>query len=251
MTILFLEPTPSNNGRVDQLPAVPLPAPVMLFDLDGTLTDSASGIIAGFRHALAAVGAPDPPPEVVADVVGPPMLETFRRLGLDEDRAHAAWRAYFELYDDGGGWAQNAVYDGIEAVVADLSARGIRLGVATSKAQRLAIRILDHFELSSYFEFIGGASDDGKRRAKVDVVEHTLNALGLSPTVDATADVVMVGDRTHDVRGAAHWGIPTIFAGWGYGLAGESDGSVWVAESVAQLAKLVSVEADTRGYEKP
>ncbi|NMN94771.1 HAD-IA family hydrolase [Antrihabitans stalactiti] len=212
----------------------------MLFDLDGTLTDSASGIIAGFRHALAAVGAPEPPPEVVADVVGPPMLETFRRLGLDEDRAQAAWRAYFDLYDDGGGWAQNAVYEGIEPVLLDLFERGIRLGVATSKAQRLAVRILDHFELSKYFEFIGGASDDGKRRAKVDVVAHTLGSMDVAPVVDATPDVVMVGDRSHDVRGAAHWGIPTIFAGWGYGLAGESDGAVWIAESVARLAELVS-----------
>jgi phosphoglycolate phosphatase len=246
VTILFLEPTPSNNDRVNHLPELPLPTPVVLFDLDGTLTDSAPGIIAGFRHALAAVGAPEPPPEIVADVVGPPMLETFRRMGLDEDRAQAAWRAYFDLYDGGGGWAENAVYDGIEPVLADLCNRGIRLGVATSKAQRLAVRILDHFELSRYFEFIGGASDDGKRRAKVDVVEHTLNALGLAPTVDATPNVVLVGDRTHDVRGAMHWGIPTIFAGWGYGLPGESDGAVWIADSVAALAELVNSGVDTR-----
>lgn len=216
-----------------------LPAPVMLFDLDGTLTDSAPGILGGFRHALASVGAAEPSQQVLDGVVGPPMLVTLRGLGLDEPTAQRALAAYFDRYDAGGGWAENTVFDGIEPILAELTDRGIRLGVATSKAEHFAHRILDHFELSRYFDFIGGASADQRRSAKVDVIEHSLNGLGITPVADTTSGVVMVGDRDHDVDGAAQWGIPTIFAGWGYGLPHESAQAHWVAGSVTELAALL------------
>lgn len=216
-----------------------LPTRVVLFDLDGTLTDSAAGIVAGFRHALETVGAPEPAPELVADVVGPPMADTFRRLGFDDETTNRAIAAYFESYDTGGGWANNAVFDGIEPILRALVSDGVRLGVATSKAQRLAVRILEHFDLAECFDYIGGASDDGTRRGKADVIAHTLRNLGIEPDADGTPDVVMVGDRDHDVHGAQRWGIPTIYAGWGYGQAGESDDAAWIAPTVADLAKLV------------
>ena len=215
-----------------------LPTSVVLFDLDGTLTDSAPGIIGGFRHALATVGAPEPSDEVVADVVGPPMIETFRRLGLDEARTQQALDAYFDSYDAGGGWADNSLFDGIEPVLANLVASGARLGVATSKAERFATRIIEHFGLSEYFEFIGGASNDLTRRAKADVIEHTLRNLGVEPVPGGTVDVVMVGDRDHDVHGAAKWGIPTIYVGWGYGRGDESADAEWIANTVADLDEL-------------
>lgn len=218
---------------------VALPPPVVLFDLDGTLTDSAPGIVGGYLHAVRTVGGPEPDPETAAGVVGPPMIENLRALGITDERLDRAIAAYFDYYDDGGGWADNAVFPGIESVLRELRARGVRLAVATSKKERLAHRILDHFGLADYFEFVGGASDDQSRRAKADVVAHTLAGLGRTPVQGATPGVVLVGDRHHDVDGAAEWGIPVIFAGWGYGRPGESAGARWVADSVDDLGRLL------------
>ncbi|WP_415976425.1 HAD-IA family hydrolase [Rhodococcus sp. 077-4] len=218
-----------------------LPASVVLFDLDGTLTDSAPGIHAGFRHALASVEAPEPTEEQLSMVVGPPLIDTLRGLGLDEDSAQRALAAYFQRYDERG-WAENTAFEGIEAVLTQLRERGVRLGVATSKSERFAVRILDHFGLSQYFEFIGGASNDGTRRAKSDVIAHSLTNLGIDPvesTDGGTAGVIMIGDRDHDVHGAARFGIPTVYVEWGYGIDGESDDAAFTASSMTELATVL------------
>nr|WP_314141518.1 HAD-IA family hydrolase [uncultured Rhodococcus sp.] len=221
--------------------SVDAPASVVLFDLDGTLTDSAPGIHAGFRHALASVNAPEPTEEQLSMVVGPPLIDTLRGLGLDEDSAQRALAAYFERYDERG-WAENTAFDGIESVLTRLQDRGVRLGVATSKSERFAVRILDHFGLSRFFEFIGGASNDGTRRAKSDVIAHSLTNLGIEPIEHAeggTAGVIMIGDRDHDVHGAARFGIPTVYVEWGYGVDGESDDAAFTASSMDELATVL------------
>ncbi|MFC9838974.1 HAD-IA family hydrolase [Rhodococcus sp. NPDC127530] len=219
-----------------------LSAPIVLFDLDGTLTDSAPGIHAGFRHALETIGQPEPTDEMIDAVIGPPMIDTFRSMGLDEDVVQHAVAAYFERYDNVG-WAENAVFDGIEQVLIDARDSGRRLAVATSKSERFAIRILEHFELAHYFEFIGGASDDGSRRAKSDVIAHSLRNLGVTATEGATPDVLMVGDRDHDVLGAAHWGIPAVFVEWGYGFPAEAERAHTTAQTVAHLGKMLDAAA--------
>ncbi|QCQ91581.1 HAD-IA family hydrolase [Rhodococcus sp. SGAir0479] len=218
--------------------AAPL-APVLLFDLDGTLTDSALGIHNGFRHALAAVGAPAPTAEVLGTVIGPPLMDSMRAMGLDEAATAAALAAYFERYD-AVGWAENEVYDGIDAMLALAHDTGARLAVATSKTETFAIRILEHFGLADYFEVIGGASPDGARRAKADVIEHVLGGLGIPAVAGGTADVVMIGDREHDVHGAARWGIPTVFVEWGYGTTAEAQGARWSAPTVPHLGRILT-----------
>lgn len=186
---------------------------LVLFDLDGTLTDSAVGIVASFRHALAAVGAEVPTPDRDADlagrIVGPPMARTLQALvGEQADAAMIAYRADYTTR----GWSMNSVFDGIEDLLKDLHARGVRLAVATSKNEVTATRILQHFGLDSYFEVIAGA--DGARAEKADVVAHALAQLEPLPE-----RVLMVGDRRHDVEGAAEHGIDTVVVGWGYGRA--------------------------------
>ena len=235
---------PGDNGPVTAL----LPPPVVLFDLDGTLTDSAPGIVGGYLHAVRTVGGPEPDPETAAGVVGPPMIENLRALGITDDRLDRAIAAYFEYYDAGDGWADNAVFPGIEDVLQGLRARGVRLAIATSKKERLANRILGHFGLADHFEFVGGASEDQSRRAKSDVIAHTLTGLGIAPVRGGTRGVVLVGDRHHDVDGAAEWGIPTIFAGWGYGRPGESAGARWVAETVADLPSLLQFSGEDEAH---
>lgn len=194
---------------------------LVLFDLDGTLTDSAAGVVSSFCHALGAVGADIPDGDLAGMIVGPPMHLTLR--GLVGDQADDAMKAYRADYLDRG-WAINKVYDGIPELLSDLQDAGIRLAVATSKAEPTAEHILNHFELSKYFEVIAGATIDGTRSAKADVVAHALDQLQPLPE-----RIVMVGDRAHDVEGAAEHGIDTVVVGWGYGAADFLDPDVFRA----------------------
>jgi len=135
-------------------------------------------------------------------------------LGDSADAAIAAYRADYSTR----GWAMNRLFDGIPELLSDLRAAGVRLAVATSKAEPTARRILAHFGLDGYFEVIAGASLDGVRAAKADVVAHALAQL--EPLPDR---VIMVGDRAHDVEGAAAHGIDTVVVGWGYGRSDFAD----------------------------
>ena len=214
---------------------------IILFDLDGTITDSARGIVDCFRHALAAVGAPPPDEATVRGVVGPPIVHTFRRLGLDDADVLRARAAYRERYE-AQGWAENAIYPGLPELLGRLAAAGVTLGVATSKNERMARQILRHFDLAESFAFIGGASDDDSRTEKGDVIAHTLHALGRSPKppeAGGTPGVVLVGDRSHDVRGAARFGIPTVLVGWGYGTPEEHRAARWTVTTPDELGDLL------------
>jgi phosphoglycolate phosphatase len=184
---------------------------LVIFDLDGTLTDSAQGIVSSFRHALAEIGAEVPDGDLASRIVGPPMHHTLQAMGLqDPDAAIAAYRADYSTR----GWAMNSLFDGIPQLLADLRAAGVRLAVATSKAEPTARRILEHFGLDDHFEVIAGASLDGVRATKTEVMTHALAQLEPLPE-----RVVMVGDRAHDVEGAAAHGINTVVVDWGYGGA--------------------------------
>jgi phosphoglycolate phosphatase-like HAD superfamily hydrolase len=208
---------------------------LVIFDLDGTLTDSAQGIVASFRHALGAVGAAVPEGDLAGMIVGPPMHHTLREMGLGE-QADAAIAAYREDYLTRG-WAMNRPFDGIPALLADLRAAGVRLAVATSKAEPTARRILNHFGLAGHFEVIAGASVDGLRATKSEVVKHALAQL--EPLPDG---VLMVGDRSHDVDGAAEHGIDTVVVGWGYGRADFEGSDAAVAHAhVATVEELREV----------
>ena len=189
---------------------------LVIFDLDGTLTDSAEGIVASFLHALSHVGAPVPEGDLTAQIVGPPMDDTFRamELGANADAAIAAFRAEY----GSRGWAMNTLFDGIAPLLADLQAAGVRLAVATSKLEPTAQRILAHFGLDQHFEVIAGASPDGSRKTKVEVLAHALDQLQPLPE-----RVLMVGDRSHDVDGASAHGIDTVVVGWGYGQGDFAD----------------------------
>lgn len=183
---------------------------LVIFDLDGTLTDSAEGIVSSFRHALGEVGAPVPDGDLAGRIVGPPMHVTLTAMGLGgrADEAIAAYRADYTTR----GWSMNSVFDGVPALLADLRAAGVRLAVATSKAEPTARKIIEHFGLDDHFEVIAGASPDGVRSSKSDVVAHAIAQLQPLPP-----HVLMVGDRAHDVEGAAAHGIDTVVVEWGYG----------------------------------
>jgi phosphoglycolate phosphatase len=192
---------------------------LVIFDLDGTLTDSAEGIVSSFRHALGQIGASVPEGDLASRIVGPPMHHTLSEMGLGEhaDTAIAAYRADYTTR----GWAMNSLFDGIGPLLADLRGAGVRLAVATSKAEPTARRILAHFGLDQHFEVVAGASVDGTRATKTDVLAHALAQLQPLPQ-----RVLMVGDRLHDVEGAAAHGIDAVVVGWGYGQADFADATV-------------------------
>lgn len=207
---------------------------LVIFDLDGTLTDSAPGVVASFRYALAAVGAEVPDGDLAALLVGPPMHDTLFRLGLGERTADAV-AAYRADYTSRG-WAMNTLFDGVADVLTDLQAAGVRLAVATSKAEPIAQRILEHFGIAEVFEVVAGASLDGSRAAKSEVVAHALTQLEPLPE-----RVVMVGDRAHDVEGAAEHGIATVVVGWGYGGSDVTDAALAHVATVEELREVLGV----------
>jgi phosphoglycolate phosphatase len=212
---------------------------LVIFDLDGTITDSADGIVSSFRHALGQVDVAVPEGDLTSRIVGPPMHHTLATMGLGEhtEAAIAAYRADYTTR----GWVMNSLFDGISPLLADLRAAGIRLAVATSKAEPTARRILAHFGLDEHFEVVAGASVDGTRATKADVLAHALEQLQPLPE-----RVLMVGDRRHDVEGAAAHGIDAVVVGWGYGQADFPDataatsGLVHVA-TVAELRRALGV----------
>ncbi|GAA4754167.1 HAD-IA family hydrolase [Gordonia alkaliphila] len=213
------------------------PSTVLLVDLDGTVTDSYLGITASFRHAIETMGGAAPSDDFLAGIVGPPLLDSMRAYGFPPDDAERAVRAYRERYDVLG-WKENAVYPGMAELLADLAADGRTLAIATSKNEAMARRILEHFGLTEYFTVIAGASDDSTRRSKAQVIARALNALDLDPN---TAPIVMIGDRSHDVVGAASFGLDTIAVGWGYGRPGEVDEATWTVQTVPQLREVLGV----------
>ena len=184
----------------------------ILFDLDGTLTESGPGIISSVRYALAKMGGPVLDDQELRLFIGPPLLDSFRDVcGFDPAEVAVAIAAYREYYATDGQF-ENSVYDGIPELLTALHEAGRTLAVATSKAEVFASSILDHFALTEYFTTVVGSELDGRRTAKSEIITEALARLDRP-----TAGTVMIGDRSHDVRGAVAVGVGSIGVLWGYG----------------------------------
>lgn len=216
-------------------------SPILLFDLDGTITDSLPGIAACLHHALAEIGMTWDTRRDIREIAGPPMPATLRSLGVDGEPLATAMRAYRRRYDDIG-WSENSVFPGMAELLGRLHTDGYRMAVATSKAETSARRILEHFGLAPLFEFIGGADPDSGRAEKSEVIGHTLAALGRNgrvPGSGAAGAPLMVGDRIHDVEGAERHGIPCCLVEWGYGPEQERHLARWVARDPDELEEII------------
>ena len=184
----------------------------LLFDLDGTLTDSRAGIVRGMQHTLAVLGLPVPAEHSLLRFIGPPTHDSFRELLSSSDpelnaRAIGIYREYYAKT----GLFESSVYPGIAEGLATLNAAGATLFVATSKPQVFARQILAHFELAHYFKCIYGSEFDGVRSVKGDLIAHVLRQEAL------TNEPWMIGDRLHDIRGAKLNGLRSAGVLWGYG----------------------------------
>ena len=214
---------------------------IVLFDLDGTLTDSAPGIVNCLRYALDEMGIEHPDDSTIATFLGPPLKDTFGGyFGMDNAGVDTAIAHYRVRYHDIGLF-ENEVYPGIPGLLDQLCDAGITLATSTSKPTVSATRILRHFDLEHHFTFIGGASLNRERNSKAEVIAHTLEALGSKGIEVSSEHTWMVGDREHDILGAAQFGIPGIGVLWGYGSRDEleSAGAIAVADDAGHLRRLL------------
>ena len=187
---------------------------VILFDLDGTLTESGEGITKSVQYALEKLGQPEPDLKKLEVFVGPPLLQQFMKYAdLDEETAVKAVEYYRERYTDIGIF-ENEVYPGVEDMLDKLRGKGYILAVASSKPERFVKKVLDHFDLTKYFHEIVGSEMNGGRTSKADVIEEALDRLHMA---DHRDQVVMVGDKGHDVFGARKAGLKCLAVSYGYG----------------------------------
>lgn len=209
----------------------------ILFDLDGTITDSAPAITNSLARTFAVLGRPVPSDAELLAYVGPPMLAAFREYaGMTPDEATEALTVYRADYQ-GESSLDTAVYPGVAGLLERIYAMGIPLALATSKPEHSAIEILEHFDLAKYFTVTVGASDTETRSAKADIVAEALRRLEAAGA--SLASPVMVGDRSYDAEGAAANGVPTIIVEWGYGSPAEATAATATVYSVDQLGKLL------------
>lgn len=209
----------------------------ILFDLDGTIADSAPGITASLSYMFEKLGRPVPSAEELLAYVGPPILDSFRDYaGMTPVESAQALAIYRTHYLDHG-TRTSPVFDGIGSVLRSIHEGGIPLSLATSKPEFPASVILDNANLTQYFRVIAGSSIDEIRSAKKDVIEEALTRFRMIGA--DLSNPVMVGDRKHDVEGAAANGVPAIYVDWGYGTEAEQKGAIEVVSSPAELIPLL------------
>ena len=207
----------------------------LLFDLDGTLTDSTEGIIRCLDHALEQMGFDIP--EDKNKFLGPPLYSSFAEFcGMNEEQVREAVRIFRERYSTVGLF-ENRVYEGIPEMLERLKNGGKRLMVATSKPDVYAVRIFERFGLAQFFEFVGGTDINGTRNNKDDVIEYVFDKCNITDR----SKVLMIGDRRHDVLGAHKTGIKCMGILWGFGSAEEltEAGADYIAATPQEAADML------------
>ena len=210
---------------------------IILFDLDGTLTDPGIGITNSVAHALAHWNIEVKDRAELYKFIGPPLSDSFMRYyGFsEEDAIHAiaVYREYFSVK----GLYENEVYPGIPELLSALKAAGKTVVLATSKPEGFAVEILRHFGLYDYFDIIAGASMDESRNKKADVIAYAISQMK-NPDLSR---MIMIGDREHDILGAKQIGIDSIGVLYGYGDRPEHEkaGTTYIAEKVEDILPLL------------
>lgn len=208
----------------------------ILFDLDGTLTDSGQGILNSVAYALEKMGIEEPDTANLNRFIGPPLYESFSRFYQlspeDTQSAVDAFRVYFKEK----GMFENQLYPGIIPLLEELRTAGKTLVIATSKPEIFAKQILEHFGIAHYFDVIAGASLDSSRISKADVIGYAINQLEAFPN-----NAVMIGDREHDIEGARRHQLPAIGVLYGYGSKQEFEkaGATMMVETVQDLKRVL------------
>ena len=214
--------------------------PTVLFDLDGTLTDPGLGITNSVAYSLQKWGIPVPERRELYCFIGPPLVDSYGKYyGFTRQDAEKAVEDYREYFRDRGIY-ENQVYDGVPELLASLRRAGWKIVLATSKPEEFAVTILRHFDLERWFDAVAGATMDGSRSKKGDVIAYALGLCG------GAEHAVMVGDREHDIKGAKENGIPAIGVLYGYGSREElqQSGAAAIAATPAELLTRLTAFAD-------
>ncbi len=209
-----------------------------LFDLDGTLTDPGEGITRSVAYALSFFGLEVKDRTALYPFIGPPLVDSFSTFyGFSPEKARQAVGRYREYFSRQGIF-ENELYPGIKELLENLKRHGVRILLASSKPELYARKILEHFQLLPFFDFVAAATMDDARSKKTDVVRYALETCGISPD-----RAVMIGDRQHDIEGAKDNALESIGVLWGYGSREElsAAGATRLAESVPQLASLLGL----------
>ena len=204
-----------------------------LFDLDGTLTESAEGIINCAKHALIKMGAEVPPDEEMRAFIGPPLVWSFQNVaGLSEEDARKAVELYRERYSVLG-WKENKVYPGITELIKGIKERGGRIALASAKPEKFCLQILEYFGLMPYFERVSAISLTNHSAEKREII---MNAL---PEAEYRSRAVMVGDRIYDIEGAIEAGVASVGVEYGYGSPEEFEKADAVAKTPDDLWEIL------------
>lgn len=211
----------------------------LLFDLDGTLTDPKEGITKCVQYALDYYGIHVDDLDKLTNFIGPPMTTSFHDFyGFDEKKSEEATAKFRERYNVIG-WKENRPLDGAAQMLEHLKTAGKKLAVATSKPEPTAVKVLDEFSLSQYFDTIAGSCFSGERNTKALVIEEALKRLGVSGEERRRA--VMIGDRKHDIAGAKECGLASIGINVGYAEDGEFEkaGADYIFQTFEQLEEFL------------
>ena len=207
----------------------------IFFDLDGTITDSAPGILNSVEYALKKYGRLDYKREELNPFIGPPLIESFEKfIPCSHEDAVKCLGFYRERFADIGIF-ENAVYPGVVGMLEELKEKGMKIVLATAKPELFARKILTHFKIDGYFDFIHGATMDEQRNTKIAVIDW---ALGHSGEV---GNVIMVGDRENDISGAKANNLPSIGVLWGYGDIAElqAAGADYIVNDIKSLIHII------------
>ena len=207
----------------------------VLFDLDGTLTDSGPGIMNGYEYALGKMGVEIPDRSFLKQFVGPPLGESWeKKLGFSPDDAQRGMAFYREYYAEKGVY-ENEVYPGVKELLSELRSLGKKMYVATTKADPMAKIVVEHFGLAEFFDEVVASTE--VRKTKIDVLEYVAENCGIMDISKA----VMVGDRHYDITGAHHVGLDSIGVLYGYGDRQELEeaGATFIAETVPDIGKYI------------
>ena len=210
----------------------------LLFDLDGTLTDPKEGITKSVQHALRHFGIDVADPDTLTPYIGPPLIPSFMEFhGLSREQAEEALQVYRERFSTVGLF-ENEVLEGVPEMLRALHEKGRFLAVASSKPEEYVRRILEHFDLLQYFDEVVGASMDEKRSAKKDIIEEALRRMGKS---DGDPEVLMIGDRKHDVEGAKQCGLDSLAVYTGFAPQGELEeaGATFIFRTIGEMAEFL------------
>ena len=209
----------------------------VLFDLDGTLTNSELGITKSVQHALKKFGIEVEDRTVLRPFIGPPLGESFQvYYGMSKEESERAIEYYRERFSVKGLY-ENEVYEGVEKMLQDLKESGKKLILATSKPEKFTMLILEHFDLLKYFDFVAGATMDGSRGEKADVIRYALEISG----IEDKSEAIMVGDRKFDILGAKENGLASIGVLYGFGDRVEltEAGADYIVEKAEDIVKVL------------